>query len=137
MFKYLNENFTTVPLTSINRQNTEEKRNNVKLFQRGEAQKAIEQMEDFGWVKEVKSMRDAWELAAKLYVENPRPETEKIMMSDTNVDNDNINLLIKEKMRERGELDPNAKQVKLKCGDGLEREFERGSHQLFQGYEIQ
>lgn len=131
MFKHLNENFVTVPLTSINRQNTIEKRENVKLWQAGQAQEAMEQFEQWGWLIESANNKSAWEEAATRFVEDHRPDTEKIIMADTNADNDAINRLIKKKLQEKGVLDPNAAQVNIKCADGVEREFGIGDRVTF------
>lgn len=131
MFKHLNENFITVPLTSINRQNTVEKRENVKLWQAGQAQEAMEQFEQWGWLSEAATNKAAWEEVATRFVEDSRPDTQKIIMADTNADNDAINRLIKKKLQESGVLDPNAPFVAIKCADGVEREFGVGDRVTF------
>ncbi|MCW5156317.1 AAA family ATPase [Burkholderia cenocepacia] len=126
-FKYLNENFTTVPLTSINRQKKIEHRENVKLFQKGEAKLAVEQLCDEGHVLFTDTISEAFEVAAEVYVKNDhlKPE-DKIMMSALNGDNDTINKHIKRKLQEKGELDNKTEQFTLKCIDGVEREFGKG-----------
>ena len=84
-----------------------------------------------GLVIEEATNKAAWEKVATLFVEDDRPETEKIIMADTNADNDEINKLIKKKLQERGFLDPEAAQVKIKCADGVEREFGIGDRITF------
>ncbi|MGU4699184.1 AAA family ATPase [Burkholderia cepacia] len=125
-FKYLNENFTTVPLTSINRQKTEEMRENVKLWQKGEAKQAVEQLFDNGHVLITNTISDAFEQAAEVYVSSELKIEDKIMMSVVNGDNDTINRLIKKKLQAKGELENEAEQFTLKCIDGVEREFGKG-----------
>lgn len=130
-FKFLNENFVTMPLTTINRQKKDEMKENVKLWQSGQAKEAIEQLYDWGYVKTPKTNAEAFELVAQLYVDNPKPAYEKIIMSALNSDNDKINSLIKKKLQERGELDSNAQQNSIKCVDGVVREFSQGDRITF------
>lgn len=125
-FKFLNENFTTIPLTSINRQKKAEDRANVKLWQAGKSQEAMEDLYDRGYVKITKTNMDSFELVAQLYVDADRPDNEKIIMSALNGDNDYINNLIKSKLQDKGVLDKNTEQIKVKCIDDVEREFGKG-----------
>ncbi len=125
-FKYLNENFTTIPLTSINRQKKEEDKANVKLWQAGKSKEAMEDLFDRGFVKITKTNRDSFELVSDLYVNADRPDNEKIIMSALNGDNDIINNLIKAKLQAKGKLDKDAEQIKVKCIDGVEREYGKG-----------
>ena len=130
-FKFLNENFVTRPLTTINRQKSEVDRKNVMLWRSGEARKAMEDMYDRGNVIILKNAQEAFEYTAKAYVENERSVNDKLIMSSLNGDNDQINALIKKKLQERGELDATTAQVELKCDDGRKREFGAGDRIAF------
>jgi conjugative relaxase-like TrwC/TraI family protein len=131
MFKFLNENFVTRPLTTINRQKKEVDRENVMLWRSGNARKAMEDMYDRGNVIILKNAQEAFEYTANSYVENGRPVTDKIIMSSLNGDNDKINALIKQKLQERGDLDGTTAQVELKCDDGRKRQFGAGDRIAF------
>lgn len=130
-FKYLKENFVSRPLTTINRQKSERMKANVNLWQQGHAEAATKDLYESGHVLLPKTNKDAFELVAKLYVENERPETEKIIMSALNSDNDQINNLIKELLQKTGKLDAQAEQIKVMCSDGVEREYGEGDRIAF------
>lgn len=130
-FKFLNENFVTMPLTSINRQKKDIDKENVKLWQSGEAEKALHEMYDRNQIILPKTNQDAFELVADLYVANPVADSEKIVMSALNGDNDIINNLIKAKYQQKGVLDAQTLQVKVMCSDGIEREFGMGDRITF------
>ncbi|MDO5943382.1 AAA family ATPase [Burkholderia cepacia] len=153
IFKFLNEKFISASLTSVNRQNTKEKREVGKLWRVGKALDALEKYKEWGWIEEASNIQVAWEKAATNYVNNVIAEQPISMtsMADTNVDNDSINALIKQKFRdlwveahsagvseerrklllERGALNPQAETHKLKCSDDIEREFSVGDKVVF------
>lgn len=130
-FKFLNDNFTTIPLTSINRQKKLEDRETVKYWQAGEAEKAIKRVWDQGGVLLTKKNEDSFEKVAQLYVDNPKPPTDKLIMSALNADNDRINQLVKEKLIARGELQKDPREVEVVCKDGVSRKFGKGDRITF------
>jgi hypothetical protein len=131
IFKLLNENFVTRPLTTINRQKKAEDVANVKLWQSGQAQKAMEDLFDRGHIRIVKTDQQAYELVSDLYINNEKGVNDKLIMSSLNGDNDQINSKIKSKLQERGEMDSTTRQATIKCEDGVKREFGIGDRVAF------
>lgn len=130
-FKYLNENFTTIPLTTINRQRREEDKANVKLLQSGQGEVALKQLFDEGKMLINKTNIDTFHKVAQLYVDNPKPVEDKLIMSAVNADNDTINELVKQKLIEKGFLIKDPYEVEVTCKDGVKRKFGKGDRVSF------
>ncbi|HDR9180240.1 TPA: AAA family ATPase [Burkholderia vietnamiensis] len=129
-FTWFNENFATVKMTTIQRQKSDQMKENVGKLQGGLTEEALKELDDMGKINISKTQKDAMSLLVERFVADPRDTQDKIIIAAMNADNESINLMLKKKLQELGKL-PKTGQLAVACSDGITREFGPGDRIMF------
>jgi len=128
-FKVLNEQFTTAPVTAINRQRDQWQRDMVEDFASGRSHEAVDRLVVNGKVIIKKTEKGRLDQIVHDYLADKNPAQEKFIIGATNFDLERINQAVRTEMKKQKLLPEEGVTVRGK--DGIDREFAIGDRLIF------
>jgi AAA domain/TrwC relaxase len=128
-YKVLNEQFTTAPVTAINRQRDHWQRELVEELASGQSEKALDRLYEKGLIFITKTEKGKVDLMVKHYMEDKTDFKQKFILAASNDEIDNINDKVRESLKKSGQLP--LEEVTVKGKDGIDREFSVGDRIVF------
>lgn len=128
-FRILSDQFHAEAITEINRQRDSWQRQMVQEFGNGHADRGMRTLYDAGRVEITKTEQERRAAIVRDYMDDPQHFKSKFIIAATNQDVDNLNDLVRDKLKERGYLQGD--EATVRCADGKERRFAMGDRVIF------